>query len=86
MAFRWCPNCGRKKVIFNPDVNKRYSSKDKKPFKCLECESKLSHKDVNYRRPIHSNAVRLSNPERVKELSRRLREHCVEVFIKKNRQ
>jgi hypothetical protein len=76
MVFRWCPKCGRKKAVFNPDVDKRHSSLDKKPFKCLECESKLSHKDINYRRPIHSNAVNLSNPERVRELSRLLREHC----------
>jgi hypothetical protein len=71
---KWCLSCGRKRVIHNPDF-----FKDDKPFKCLECGFKHSHKDLGLVKKDKGYIVN----DRVTDLSRRLRLHCHRVFLEK---
>jgi hypothetical protein len=74
-STKWCNNCGRKRVIHNPDV-----FKDEKPFKCLECGFKHSHNDLGLVKKPSKNYI---TTERSVILGKLLRMHCHRVFLEK---
>lgn len=78
---RWCQNvkCQRKKVIHFPlsIFEKDYKRFKNKPFKCLSCEKRFSHKEMDL--CVGKSNPRVVYQKDIKSLCQDLRQHCLDV-------
>ena len=75
---RWCKCCGKKQVLH---VGCNRYDKVLKPFKCLDCNTLHSHKDLGIKKK-NFNHVHLNNSEKVKALNKALFEQCAYIMSK----
>jgi len=83
---RWCVNnkYGRKRVVYNPHFYSKYEFEEK-PFECLNCGRRHSHKDLGLVRGKASKQYISPNIKHNNLIAKMLRQQCHIVFMKKNR-